>query len=347
MKKVDENKAVLLRRMAETLIKKKSLQEKSQLQEAEAMALIHELQVHQVELEIQNQELIEAKSESEVAREKYTELYDFAPSGYFTLSREGDIKEINLCAAQMLGKERKYLKNSRFGFFISDETKPIFNNFLDKVFKSHSREICEVTLSVNGKVSVMVQLTGKISDNKNQCLISAVEITEQKLAQEEIQNNEIHYRMLLELATDAFFQGNINGDFITVNSVAIEQTGFSRDELLKMNMKDLFSDEILSVQPLQYEKLRSGEVVNNERDLIRKDGTTITVEMKSRMMPDGTFQSFFRDITERKQSDKELKRKLNELGIYYELAITRERKMIALKSEINMLLSRLGEELKY
>ena len=296
---------------------------------------------------MQNQELNEAKAESEVAREKYTELYDFAPSGYLTLSREGEIMEINLCASQLLGKERIHLKNNQFGFFISDETKPLFNIFLDRVFKSHLREICEVTLSGNGKAPVIVQLTGIISANKNQCLISAVDITEQKLAQEVVKTNEIRYRMLLELATDAFFQGNIKGDFLIVNSVAIEQTGFSREELLKMNMKDLFSDEILSAQPLQYEKLRSGEVVNSERELTRKDGAIIIVEMKSRMMPDGTFQSFFRDVTERKQTEKELKRKLNELEIYYELAITRERKMIALKSEINMLLSRLGEKLKY
>ena len=112
-------------------------------------------------------------------------------------------------------------------------------------------------------------------------------------------------------------------------------------------MKDLFTDQTLLEKPLDYNQLRKGEVVLSERELIRKDGKPITVEMKSRMMPDGTFQSFFRDITERKITEKALKRKLSELEIYYELAITRERKMIALKSEINLLLERLGEKLKY
>jgi len=64
-------------------------------------------------------------------------------------------------------------------------------------------------------------------------------------------------------------------------------------------------------------------------------------------MPDGTFQSFFRDVTDRRLIEKALKRKLSELEIYYELAITRERKMIALKGEINLLLGRLGEKAKY
>lgn len=175
----------------------------------------------------------------------------------------------------------------------------------------------------------------------------ALDITKHRLAEETIRLNEEQYRMLIEFATDAFFQGDEKGNFIIVNSVAIEQTGFSREELLKMNMKDLFSAETLKEQPLNYEQIRKGEIVKTERELVCKNGKTIIVEMNSRMMPDGTFQSFFRDITERKRTEKALKRKLSELEIYYELAITRERKMIALKGEINILLERLGEKLKY
>lgn len=187
----------------------------------------------------------------------------------------------------------------------------------------------------------------KLKDGSTRWTGVAVDITSQKLAEEATRINEERYKMLLELATDAFFQGDRSGNFITVNSVAIDQTGYSRDELLKMNMKDLFTDQTLLEKPLDYNQLRKGEVVLSERELIRKDGKQVIAEMKSRMMPDGTFQSFFRDITERKITEKALKRKLSELEIYYELAITRERKMIGLKSEINLLLERLGEKPKY
>ena len=173
------------------------------------------------------------------------------------------------------------------------------------------------------------------------------DITDRKQAEATIHMSEERYHMLLELATDAFFQGDKNGNFITVNSVAISQTGYSRDELLKMNMRDLFTDETLLDNPLQYDRLKNGEVRISERALVRKDRKPIIVEMNSRMMPDGTFQSFFRDITQRKITENALKRKLTEMQIYYELAISRERKMIALKSEINFLLERLGEKLKY
>jgi len=174
-----------------------------------------------------------------------------------------------------------------------------------------------------------------------------VDITRQKLAEEAIRANEEKYRMLLELASDAFFQGDKPGNFLIVNSVAIQQTGYSRDELLKMNMKELFSDKTIAEVPLKLNLLLKGDIVKSERELTRKDGKIIIVEMNSRAMPDGTFQSFFRDITERKHTEKALKRKLSELEIYYGLAITRERKMIALKGEINTLLERLGEKLKY
>jgi len=187
----------------------------------------------------------------------------------------------------------------------------------------------------------------RLEDGSTRWTGIAIDITEHKLADEAIRISEENYKMLLEFASDAFFQGDKNGYFIVVNSAAIEQTGYSRDELLKMNMSDLFSPEMLQEKPLQYEQARNGEIVKTERELVCKDGRMITVEMNSRMMPDGTFQSFFRDITERKLIEKALKRKLSELEIYYDLAITRERKMIALKSEINLLLERLGEKLKY
>ncbi len=187
----------------------------------------------------------------------------------------------------------------------------------------------------------------KLEDGSTRWTGVILDITAQKMAEEIIKLNEEKYRMLLELATDAFFHGDPMGNFIFVNSVAIGQTGYSREELLKMNMKDLFSPESLEEVPLKFVELRRGETARTERELNRKDGKQITVDMVSRMMPDGTFQSFFRDVTDRRLIEKALKRKLSELEIYYELAITRERKMIALKGEINLLLGRLGEKAKY
>jgi PAS domain-containing protein len=81
------------------------------------LKLIHELEVHQIELEM-NEELLLAKEQAEQAIEKYTKLYDYAPSGYFTLSQDGKVTEANLTGAHMLGKMRSSILNSQFGFFL-------------------------------------------------------------------------------------------------------------------------------------------------------------------------------------------------------------------------------------
>jgi PAS domain-containing protein len=84
--------------------------------EVTTLKLIHELEVHQIELEMQNEELLLAKEQAEQAIEKYTKLYDYAPSGYFTLSQDGKVTEANLTGAHMLGKMRSSILNSQFGF---------------------------------------------------------------------------------------------------------------------------------------------------------------------------------------------------------------------------------------
>jgi PAS domain-containing protein len=108
--------------------------------EVTTLKLIHELEVHQIELEMQNEELLLAKEQAEQAIEKYTKLYDYAPSGYFTLSQDGKVTEANLTGAHMLGKMRSSILNSQFGFFISMPQKNIFNDFLAKIFKVMSEK---------------------------------------------------------------------------------------------------------------------------------------------------------------------------------------------------------------
>ena len=154
------------------------LKYESQLSETNLMKLILELEVHQVELEMQNEELQLAKSATYEVTEKYAELYDFAPSGYFTLSKEGEILEVNLRGAKMLCKERDRLQNSQFGFFVTNETKPIYNNFLENVFNSKTESNCMVNLLTNINLPINVYLNGVIAKKGKQCLVTVVDITE-------------------------------------------------------------------------------------------------------------------------------------------------------------------------
>jgi signal transduction histidine kinase len=184
--KTNRTIAAELRKKAEEVLKKRPLESESARTESDSLKLLHELEVHQVELEMQNEELVLAKELAESASRKYIELYDFAPTGYLTLSREGAIIELNLRGADMLGKERKNLINSRFVFFVSDYTRPIFNIFLSNIFNRQSKQSCEVTLATDDKTSKYIYLTGLPDESGVHCNINMVDISDRKQAEEKL-----------------------------------------------------------------------------------------------------------------------------------------------------------------
>lgn len=155
MKKQTQFEAANLRQKAEDLVKMNTDVGGSEVArkvsaEANTDKLIHELEVHQIELETQNEELIRVNEQASVATKKYIELYDFAPSGYFTLSKKGEILELNLAGAKILGKDRSLLKKRLFHLQLSEASKPVFLLFLEKVFISQTSQPCEVTLPKDG-----------------------------------------------------------------------------------------------------------------------------------------------------------------------------------------------------
>ena len=112
----------------------------------ETHRLLHELQVHQIELEMQNEELDRSRIEVEEGLARYTDLYEFAPVGYLTLNREGEIRQVNLTGARLLGLPRSRLVGKRLAIIVDAESRPAFNTFLSKVFETGSRESCEVVV---------------------------------------------------------------------------------------------------------------------------------------------------------------------------------------------------------
>ncbi len=165
--------------------------------DGEKFELVHSLEVHQVELELQNEELIQSRGQAATASEKYIDLYDFAPSGYFTLSPTGNIIGLNLTGAKMLGKDRLQIKNRLFHLFITDDSKPILRLFLKKIFSSNTNESCELTLLTNGNTPLYVYLTGIVAENGNQCFMTATNITDRKQAESELRiSNEFNQLLL-------------------------------------------------------------------------------------------------------------------------------------------------------
>ena len=133
------------------------------------------------------------------------------------------------------------------------------------------------------------------------------DITDRKYAAMALQESENKYRELIELAVDGILLGSPDGIIIGANSYILNLTGRSRDQILGLHINNLFTDVALQHVPLRFDLLKKGETVINERNIIRPDGKIIPVEMHSKMMPDGSYQSIFRDISERKEAEKALR----------------------------------------
>jgi len=305
--------SVILRQKAEELLKNKLLNTDFQLTKVEIQKLVHELGVHQIELELQNGELMLANERAQVAFEKYSELFDFAPSGYFALSKEGEIMEVNLCGANMLGKERSQLKNSLFGFFVSDDTKQIYNLFLGKIFTGKAKESCEVALSTNGNSPKYVHLTGMVTKNGKQCFITVIDITERKKAEEARQKSEEQFHSLyLNMIDGATLseltyndQGGPNDYVIIETNPAFEmQLGITGNSVIGKTGRDVYGVSEPPFLETYVQVAQTGKPVVFEtyfQPLAKHYSILIYCPFK------GCLATIFRDITESRRAEEVLK----------------------------------------
>ncbi len=153
---------------------------------SETERLVQELQIHQIELEMQNEELTRARDEAEAERERYLDLYDFAPVGYLTLDVNGVIRQMNLTGARLLGGERSRLLNRRFGPFVSEADGPVFTAFLKKVFEHRGKESCAVSLGQEGNQRFYVHIEAAVTGDGRECRAAMLDWTLRKKAQDEV-----------------------------------------------------------------------------------------------------------------------------------------------------------------
>ena len=269
--------------------------------EAEANRLIHELEVHQIELELQNQELTQAKENLKKAVDKYTHLYDFAPSGYLALSEDAKILEANLRSAQMLGKERSRIINNQFNFFVSDDTKPIFTQFLCDAFASQTKTSCIVTLSVKDEKPMFVHVLGRVIEDGDYCNLILVDITEQVLQEQAIRESEELHRITMENIHDPVFITDDFGRFTFICSNVKHSLGYSKNEISEIgNINKLIGESTFNSS-----KLKSSEgSLNIEKSLVSKDGLVkhYSITISKVNLQGGTLLFVFHDQSEQKHA---------------------------------------------
>src|SRR5512133_570041 len=205
----------------------------------ETQRLLHELEVHKIELEMQNTELLQARDNMEKTLEKYTDLYDFAPIGYVTLDCNGDISAVNLRGASILGGERSQSIGMNFLLFIPETTRPSFSDFLGKVLTSSIKESCEVELLQNGKQPLFVQIDAMATASGQEFRLALIDISERK-------NFDTHLIQAEKMETVILLAGGIARDIDNILNVIAGYGSFSemnmkKDDPLRVNLDQIIA----------------------------------------------------------------------------------------------------------
>jgi len=308
---INSSECIFHHQKAIDLIKSKKSKSDSLFSKADRLQIMLELEAYKIEVESQFEALLLLQEKAALAKEKYIKLYDSAPSGYFTLSRQGEIIELNLSGAKLLGKERENLVHMRFASFVSNDTKPNFNNFLRKVFHSRAREVCELTVYQDGESPMFVYLNGIVAENGKQCLLTMVEIPDHKHVHELLIESEIRYRRLFESAKDGILILNAEtGKILAVNPFLIKLLGLPEDRLIDKEIWDIeMFGEIVANKDKFLDLQRKKYVRYEDLTLKTIDGRRIDVEVVSNVYTSHkkkVIQCNIRDMTLLKREKEEL-----------------------------------------
>jgi PAS domain S-box-containing protein len=282
----------------------------------ETQRLIHKLQVRQIELEKQNEELQQARRETEKGLEQYADLYDSAPVGYFILNREGVIHRVNLTGAGLLEMGRSRLVDRLFGLFVSQDSHPDFNAFLEKAFARQAKAFCEVTLLREGHPPFWAHLEGRASEDGQSCRVAVVDITERKKVEEETKLSASLIHSLSRYANDFIILLDENFRFLEVNERVVDYYGYTREELIGMHASQLRSPDTKEEFNQQIKIAQVSGKALYETVHQRKDGSVFPVEISLHAIDnDGKrfYQAVIRDITERKKAEIALKDRMEDL----------------------------------
>ena len=354
-----------LRKRAEAMLSEQPA-ELSQLSLEEMQRLNHELHVQQIELELQNEELRRTQTELEASRNRYVDLYDFAPVGYCTLDEYGFIREINHRGAQQLGIGKADLLNTRFHHYCIEEDRDIFYLHLKQVFDTEIRQTCEIRMACQDGTQFYAQLDS-IADREAEehavppvrqqnvktfcCRTTIPDITERKQAEEALRESEKQLHALLNATTDVAFLIESDGTFLAVNDALARNLGRGKADLIGASMFEFIQpaeivekrrallQKILDTKkPLRWEDDHAGRYFDNSAYPIRDDDGNVT-----------QIALFARDITEHKQAKKKsaAQQQLNELLFnsmpYPIMLIHKTRKILALNTTASETGAKIGD----
>lgn len=272
---------------------------------------LHELHVHQIELEMQNEELRRTQAQVETARERYFDLYDLAPIGYCTLSSNGLILQANLTATQLLGVVRTELLKQPLTRFIVHDDQDVFYHLRTQLIATGEPQSCELQMRRAGGTVFWARLEGTtaLDDTGAPALrIVLSDCSARKQAEVALQDSYEALHSILETTLDGFWHVSAQGRLLDVNPAYCQQSGYSRTELLGMPIGKLIAPErTLETTNYLASTLRLGHQ-QFESVHRRKDQSLWQVEVSGtyRDVAGGQYFMFLRDISKRKLAEEKL-----------------------------------------
>ena len=282
---------------------------------ADVAAVIHELRVHQVELEIQNEELRRVELELDAQREKYFDLFDLAPVGYLTLSDRNIVGDANLTAARMLGVERRKLLGRPLSAFMSVSDADALYRHLRSLAQTGSPQTCELRLRPDDGDPFWARLESRPSlllDGEPLVYhVAFTDVDETVAALAALRESEATYRDVVERANDgiAVIQGDV---MVLANEALARMSGYSVNELTGLPFTALVQErERERIAERVRRRLAYEEAPSEyEIDLVRRDGRPFTVEVGASVVSYGGAPAdlvLLRDVTAARVAEEALR----------------------------------------
>ncbi len=249
---------------------------------------------------------------------KYRSLIQYSSDPIFSFNPDETYRFINEAFSKPFAmKPEDIIGKTPYDIFSHDEaTKRLAT--VREVFKTKKKSEIEVKVDTkSGEVRYYLTMADPIMNDSGQVLyVTCVskDITDRKRAENALKESRERYKDLTELAVDGILIGTEEGVIIDANSCICAMSGRSREELIGLQISNsIFSPESIKKTPFRFDQLLKGDIVISERNILRPDGSEITVEMRTKMMPDKTYQTIIRDITERKKVELLLKEQADKL----------------------------------